>query len=80
MSSFQFENGLYTAIHEIAHALGFISAYFQYFVDQNTLKKIESPLVVDKLNRSILTTPRLVNLTKNFFNCSRATGVVVWSY
>lgn len=77
MTPIKFEYSVSTAIHEIIHGLGFISALYPYFIDHNTLKSYDKVTYKDNLNRLVLNTPRLTNISRNYFNCYNANGTVV---
>jgi len=77
MNSIKFEYSVSTAIHEIIHGLGFISALYPYYIDHNTMKSYDNVTYYDDLKRMVLNTPRLTNISRNYFNCYNANGAVV---
>ena len=63
-------------LHELTHALGFLNSMYDYFPGgrENTVNNQE---IIRGVQRSIIKTPKVVELAKKYFNCERIKGVEV---
>ncbi|CAK78848.1 unnamed protein product (macronuclear) [Paramecium tetraurelia] len=70
-----YESNLESAIHEIIHGLGITYDYFSKYYDSVTGKTYELPNFYKQDNVTYLSTPRLINFARFYFNCSNLTGI-----
>ncbi|CAK78822.1 unnamed protein product (macronuclear) [Paramecium tetraurelia] len=77
VNSFAIQQNIQTSIHEIIHALGFIKILYQYYYDPQTLQFYNLTSEKDQNNHLILSTPRLANTSKEYFQCDLITGAVM---
>ncbi|CAD8047317.1 unnamed protein product [Paramecium sonneborni] len=70
-----YESNLESAIHEIIHGLGFTQDYFSKYYDSVTSKQYEYPNYYKQNNITYLSTPRLINFARFYFNCSQLKGI-----
>ena len=63
-------------LHELTHALGFLNSMYDHFPGgrENTVNNQE---IIRGVQRSIIKTPKVVELAKKYFNCERIKGVEV---
>lgn len=72
-----------TAIHELSHALGFSSTYFDQYVDMDNVHHGSggrtSNVAMSNLGKSVtmMTSPRAIEAAKAYFGCSSMTGVEI---
>ncbi|CAD8135190.1 unnamed protein product [Paramecium octaurelia] len=77
VNSFTIQQNIQTSIHEIIHALGFIKILYQYYYDPQTLQFYNLTSEKDENNHLILSTPRLTNISKEYFQCDSITGALM---
>ncbi|CAD8045913.1 unnamed protein product [Paramecium sonneborni] len=76
-NSFNLQLNLQTSIHEIIHTLGFIEVLYQYYYDPQTLEFYNLTLEKDENNHLILSTPRLINISKEYYQCDHFIGALM---
>ena len=61
-------------LHEITHVLAFSNNLYSFFqIDENT--KILDNKIINGINRTLLSTPKVVQAAQKHFNCSSITGI-----
>jgi len=60
-------------LHELFHALGFSKSLFDYF--PQGVKGIYTIEIIRNVNRTIIITPKVVEMAKKYYNCSNLKGV-----
>ena len=60
-------------LHELTHALGFLYTMFPYFPngDEGTYKT----KIIRGVERTIIKTPKVLEISRKYFNCSRIDGI-----
>ena len=60
-------------LHELFHALGFSKSLFNYY--PQGIKGIYTTEIIRNVNRTIIITPKVVEMAKKYYNCSNLKGV-----
>ena len=60
-------------LHEITHTLGFLSSLFQFY--QNGNIPITEKHIIRGISRTLVVSPKVVEIAKKYFNCSNIIGV-----
>jgi len=60
-------------LHELFHALGFSKSMFDYFPQGK--KGTYTTEIIRNVNRTIIITPKVVEIAKKYYNCSNLKGV-----
>ena len=60
-------------LHELTHALGFLYSMFQYF--PNGLEGTITTAEIRRISRTLIKTPKVLEIAKKYFNCSSIIGI-----
>jgi len=76
----EYQESLLTTLHEMGHILGFSSKLFEYFINPNTGRKLDNPLMQKTVNGqevTVLTIEPLRTKLRKHFNCPNLEGAYI---
>jgi len=82
-TEYNFQNQIYTTLHEVGHVLGFSSSLYKYYLDPNTNLPYANPndvvkiVTVNGVSTSVLKVEPLRTKLRDYFGCSNLEGAYI---